>query len=185
MTKKLAGEALGLAGGQKSHVEARQCGASRNVLGEHGHQESIHRGEIWECRTDHGGSQNPRVDHCSLSREMAGLEGQAMFECVERKFSFARCFRQGGVEAPRLWQKMAQQLLASVEEVWVTKKKSSVRLWWRDVKIYKCKDVPWRVTFWRPLLFGCGNWSWSHATVDRIKGCGNKGDKSSVSVFFL
>ena len=57
----------------------------------------------------------------SLLREMAGLEGEAMFECVESKFSFARCLRQGSVEAPRLWQKMATQLLAKKEEEWVNK----------------------------------------------------------------
>ena len=157
--EKLAGDALGVAGGQKSHVEARQCGASHNVLGEHGHQESIRRGEIWECRTDHGGSQYPRVDHCSLSREMAGLEGQAMFESVERKFVLFRT-----MPSPR-WCR-SSQIMADYGPATLgkcrrgmgnEKKKSSVRRWWRDVKIYKCKDVPWRVTFWRPLLFGCGN----------------------------
>ena len=34
-------------------------------------------------------------------REMAGLEGQATFECVESKFSLARCTRQGSVEPPQ------------------------------------------------------------------------------------
>ena len=38
----------------------------------------------------------------ALLREMAGLEGLAMFECVESKFSFARCIRQGSVEAPQV-----------------------------------------------------------------------------------
>ena len=40
-------------------------------------------------------------------REMAGLQGQALFECVESTFSIKRCVKQGSVEAPRLWQKMA------------------------------------------------------------------------------
>ena len=39
----------------------------------------------------------------ALLREMSGLVGQAMFECVESKISFNRCLRQGSVEAPRLW----------------------------------------------------------------------------------
>ena len=55
----------------------------------------------------------------ALLREMSGLVGQAMFECVESKISFNRCLRQGSVEAPRLWQKMATQLLANVEENWL------------------------------------------------------------------
>ena len=41
----------------------------------------------------------------ALLREMVGLEGQAMFECVEVNILFNRCLRHGSVEAPRLWQK--------------------------------------------------------------------------------
>ena len=41
----------------------------------------------------------------ALQREIAGLEGQATFGNVESTFSFARCSRQGSVEAPRLWLK--------------------------------------------------------------------------------
>ena len=37
----------------------------------------------------------------ALLREVAGLEGQAVFKCVESNFSFNRCLRQGNVEAPR------------------------------------------------------------------------------------
>ena len=43
----------------------------------------------------------------ALMREMSRLEGKAMFDCVECSFAFNRCLRQGGIEAPRLWQKMA------------------------------------------------------------------------------
>ena len=45
--------------------------------------------------------------------------------CSQRKvcdFSFNRCLRQGSVEAPRLWQKMATQLLANVEKNWTGKR---------------------------------------------------------------
>ena len=51
-----------------------------------------------------------------LLREMAGLEGQAAFECVESRFSFARCIRRGSVAAPRLWLEMAMQILANMEQ---------------------------------------------------------------------
>ena len=53
----------------------------------------------------------------ALLREMSGLEGKAMFECVESSFAFDRCLRQGSIE-----QKMATQLLANVEEEWVRKR---------------------------------------------------------------
>ena len=46
-----------------------------------------------------------------------------MFECVESSFIFNRCLRQGSVEAPRLWQKMAAQILANVEEEWMRKRR--------------------------------------------------------------
>ena len=49
----------------------------------------------------------------ALFREMSGLEGKAMFECVENSFVFNRSLRQESVEAPRLWQKMATQILAN------------------------------------------------------------------------
>ena len=54
--------------------------------------------------------------------ELAGLKGQATFEALKSKFSFARCIRQGSAEAPRLWLQMAMQVLWNVEPEWVRKK---------------------------------------------------------------
>ena len=54
----------------------------------------------------------------ALLREMAGLEGQAIFENVESKFHFTRRIRQGNDEASQLWLKMALQILFIVEEEW-------------------------------------------------------------------
>ena len=48
----------------------------------------------------------------ALLRGMSGLSGKATFECVESNFSFNRVLRQGSVEAPRLWKKMATQILS-------------------------------------------------------------------------
>ena len=62
----------------------------------------------------------------ALLREMSGLKGKAMFESVESSFVFNGCLRQGSVEAPRLWQKMATQILADVEEEWMKKKRDSI-----------------------------------------------------------
>ena len=59
----------------------------------------------------------------ALLREMSGLSGKATFECLESSFAVNRCFRQGSVEAPCLWQKMTTQILANVEEEWVMKRK--------------------------------------------------------------
>ena len=52
-------------------------------------------------------------------RWMAGLEGQAKFESVDSTFSFAKCIRQGSVEAPKLWLNM---ILGSVEPERVEKR---------------------------------------------------------------
>ena len=56
-------------------------------------------------------------------REMSGLSGKAMFERVECSFAFNHCLRQGSLEAPHLWQKMATQKLANVEEEWMKQRK--------------------------------------------------------------
>ena len=58
----------------------------------------------------------------ALLREMSGLSGTASCESVESRSSFNRCLRQGSVEAPRLWQKMASQTLSNVEEEWMMKR---------------------------------------------------------------
>ena len=52
----------------------------------------------------------------ALLREMSGLSRMASFECVESCFSINRWLRQGSVEAPPFWQKMATQIWANMEE---------------------------------------------------------------------
>ena len=61
----------------------------------------------------------------ALLRGMSVLSGMASFERVESRFSFNRCLRQRSMEAPRLWQKMASQILANVEEEWMNRRKRS------------------------------------------------------------
>ena len=59
---------------------------------------------------------------------------------------------------------------------------------WRDVKIYRSKDVPRRERCRRMVeyvhsvfCFGSENGSWIQATLDRIKGWETKGDETSIS----
>ena len=54
---------------------------------------------------------------------------------------------------------------------------SANKAWWRDVKIYRSKDVPWRVKcmvmlehVYSVFCFGSESWSWSRAILDRMKG---------------
>ena len=101
-----------------SHVETWQRDSTNSVYGKLGHQDSFRRGEIakvMESPDTHGWLI------AALLREMSGLEGKAMFVCVESSFTFNRCLRQESVEAPRLWQLMAAQRLASVEGTWKQK----------------------------------------------------------------
>ena len=58
------------------------------------------------------------------------------------------------------------------------------------MKIYRSKDVPWRVKCKRMVeqvygvfCFESANWSWRQAILDRIKGWGNKGHEASVQIF--
>ena len=79
-----------------------------------------------EARPRHVANNVERHDQhgwliAAILREMSGLEGKAMCECVESSFTPNRCLRQGSVEASQLWQMMAAQLLASVEEKWKQK----------------------------------------------------------------
>ena len=54
------------------------------------------------------------------------------------------------------------------------------KAWWRDVKIFGSKDVPWRVKCRRVVdqvyslfCFESENWCWGQAVTERIRGLGN------------
>ena len=83
----------------------------------------------------------------ALLREMSGMSGMASFESVESRFSFNGCLRQGSVEAPRLWQKMASQIWATVEEEWMKKRKGVIV----DVEgqgVHQICSLMWADNFW-------------------------------------
>ena len=111
-----------MAGGKDSHAEAWQCSAPNHLFGKRGHPDGVRwskteaRRKKMESHDTHGWIIS------AFLREMAGLEGQAMFERAESSFSFNRCLRLGSAGAPRLWQKMATQLLAHVDENWTKEK---------------------------------------------------------------
>ena len=69
-----------------------------------------------------------------------------MFECVESSFSFNRGLRQGSVEAPKLWQMMATQLLATVEEV--EKRKMGLLLDFKGDGAHQICCFMWTDNFW-------------------------------------
>ena len=103
---KSASKELGMAGGEDSPVEAWQCGASDNVVGQAwtSRRRSMRqdRGtlqKLWRSHNTHGWII------FSLLREMCGLESQTMFEFVESIFSFNRCLRQGSVRSSQTMAK--------------------------------------------------------------------------------
>ena len=67
---------------------------------------------------------------------------------------------------------------------------SANKAWWRDVTIYRSKDVPWRAKCRRKVehvksvfCFGSENWSWSQAIFDRnIKGGKQKAMRRSFRI---
>ena len=54
---------------------------------------------------------------------LSALEGKDIFDSVESSFVFNKCLRQESVEAPRLRQKMATQILANVEVEWMRERR--------------------------------------------------------------
>ena len=80
---------------------------------------------------------------------MSRLTGKATFECVESSLVFNRCLRQGSAEALRLWQKMATQIWANVEEEWMKKGKGVLL----DVEgeggeVHQICSFMWADNFW-------------------------------------
>ena len=73
---------------------------------------------------------------------MSKLESKTMFECVESEFVFHPCLRQGSVEAPRLWQKMATQIEAYVEEGWM-KKRVGILMYFEDGRAQQICSAMW------------------------------------------
>ena len=60
-------------------------------------------------------------------------------------------------------------------------RQSANKVCWREAKIYQSKDVPWMIKcrtvveeVYSMFCFGSESWSWSRATLDRMKGCWTK-----------
>ena len=83
----------------------------------------------------------------ALLREMSGLEGKAMFGCVESSFVFNRCLRQGSVEALVCGKKKATQILANVEEEWM-KKRMGVPINFEGERAHQICSFMWADIFW-------------------------------------
>ena len=75
-----------------------EFGAPNNVFGKHGHQDSFRRSEAEACCKHFG---KPRPTRAAILFEPSGIDGVAMFECVENSFTLNGCLRQGSVEAHR------------------------------------------------------------------------------------
>ena len=54
----------------------------------------------------------------ALLAEMQDVKGSACFENCETEFRYSKCTRQGGVEAPVLWGRVAKYVLRKAEERW-------------------------------------------------------------------
>ena len=54
----------------------------------------------------------------ALLKEMQDVRGSACFENCETEFRYSRCIRQGGAEAPVLWERVAKYVLRKAEEKW-------------------------------------------------------------------
>ena len=57
----------------------------------------------------------------ALLAAMHDVRGSASFEKCKTEFRYSRCIRQGGVEAPVLWGRIAKYVLWKAEEKWRAK----------------------------------------------------------------
>ena len=89
-------------------------------------------------------------------RDRGGHDGQDKKK-VQNKFPFGEKFQKS----------------------WGTERipKANAAWWSRDTRIYKSKDVPWRMKCKRMVkqiysvfCFGCQHWSWSRARIDKAAG---------------
>ena len=54
----------------------------------------------------------------ALLAEMQDVKGSACLENCETEFRYSKCIRQGGLEAPVLWGRVAKYVLWKAEEKW-------------------------------------------------------------------
>ena len=80
------------------------------------------------------------------------------------------------------WQGKADE---GIEE----RMQSANKAWWKDVKTYRSKDVPWRVKCRRMaehvysvFCSGSEKWSWTQKTLKQNLKMRNKVDESSISL---
>ena len=57
----------------------------------------------------------------ALLTEMQDVRGSPSFENSETEFRYSRSIRQGGVEAPMMWGRVAKCVLCKAEEKWRAK----------------------------------------------------------------
>ena len=123
---KYNSKTLGMARGQNSHVETWQCSVVRSTM----YMASMDiKTAFDEARPRHVAKimENHDTRDWLFAAMLTGLESKAMFECVESSFVFNRCLRQGSAEAPHFLQKVATQILATVEEGWIKKRTSRMK----------------------------------------------------------
>ena len=104
---------------RKENCDARSLEVQDDVRGQHGRHFGVRCGKTKEFFPNNRGDQHVHGwITAGLPREIAALEGRALFEHVESKFQFTRCIRQESVEAPRLWLKMVMQIVWNVKKEW-------------------------------------------------------------------
>ena len=75
------------------------------------------------------------------------LQGSATFEQVDTSFTFNRCLRQESIEALKLWQMMAMQLLSEIEKRW-KERRMGILLDFEDEEADQICSMMWADNFW-------------------------------------
>ena len=105
-----------MAGKQAQGLGTRQIQIQDDVHGQPGCEDGVRCGQTVGGVEDFLPHWNPREPGCSVAGRKQNVRGSACFENCETEFRYSRCIRQGGVEAPILWGRVAKYVIWKVEK---------------------------------------------------------------------
>ena len=88
------------------------------LLGKFGREDGVGRGQALSGIQDSVPYKSSRDVVAALLAEMQDVQGFVTFENCDTGFMHSKCIRQGGVEAPVLWSRVAKYVLWKAEVKW-------------------------------------------------------------------
>ena len=88
------------------------------LCGKLGREDGVRRGQALSDIEDSHLDRSSRTLGGSLAGEMQDVRGSGCCENYETSFRYSKCIRQGGVEAPVFWGRVAKYVVWKAEEKW-------------------------------------------------------------------